>query len=193
MCSCTIVPLFAGIYKKGAGLGPALITFLFFAPTGSTSWRWSTPASSTDLAIARFLLSLTFGIGIGLIMALIFHADDVAHDLATDTPFSAQGAQMGRVPLVFLIVWIALLLAGTLKLGVLMGTHFYIDLPLGDAQAWQAVLDRLVPYDAAKGEEGVSVQGGTIVLCWSASASPRGGALKTFRTGPPRGPGRASE
>ncbi|HOT83230.1 MAG TPA: permease, partial [Candidatus Defluviicoccus seviourii] len=31
VCSCTIVPLFAGIHRKGAGLGPA-ITFLFFAP-----------------------------------------------------------------------------------------------------------------------------------------------------------------
>ncbi len=34
VCSCTIVPLFAGIYKKGAGLGPA-ITFLFFAPVAN--------------------------------------------------------------------------------------------------------------------------------------------------------------
>jgi uncharacterized protein len=34
VCSCTIVPLFAGIFKKGAGLGPA-ITFLFFAPAAN--------------------------------------------------------------------------------------------------------------------------------------------------------------
>ena len=34
VCSCTIQPLFAGIYKKGAGLGPA-ITFLFFAPAAN--------------------------------------------------------------------------------------------------------------------------------------------------------------
>src|SRR3989304_5921489 len=34
VCSCTIVPLFAGIYKKGGGLGPA-ITFLFFAPAAN--------------------------------------------------------------------------------------------------------------------------------------------------------------
>ncbi len=34
VCSCTIVPLFAGIHKKGAGLGPA-ITFLFFAPAAN--------------------------------------------------------------------------------------------------------------------------------------------------------------
>jgi len=31
VCSCTIMPLFAGMYKKGAGLGPA-ITFLFVGP-----------------------------------------------------------------------------------------------------------------------------------------------------------------
>ena len=30
VCSCTVIPLFAGIYKKGAGIGPA-ITFLFVA------------------------------------------------------------------------------------------------------------------------------------------------------------------
>jgi hypothetical protein len=34
VCSCTIVPLFAGNYKKGAGLGPP-ITFLFFAPAAN--------------------------------------------------------------------------------------------------------------------------------------------------------------
>jgi uncharacterized membrane protein YraQ (UPF0718 family) len=44
VCSCTIVPLFAGIYRKGAGLGPA-ITFLFLRPR-ATSWRWPTPAAS---------------------------------------------------------------------------------------------------------------------------------------------------
>ena len=34
VCSCTVQPLFAGIYRKGAGLGPA-ITFLFFAPAAN--------------------------------------------------------------------------------------------------------------------------------------------------------------
>jgi uncharacterized protein len=34
VCSCTIVPLFAGVYRKGAGIGPAM-TFLFFAPAGN--------------------------------------------------------------------------------------------------------------------------------------------------------------
>ncbi|AVR88031.1 permease [Thauera aromatica] len=163
VCSCTIVPLFAGIYKKGAGLGPA-ITFLFFAPAANIlALVYTGGIIGPDLALARFLLSLTFGIGIGLIMALIFHRDDAAHDRATDTAFGAQGAGMGRMALVFLFVWVALLLAGTLKLNVLTSTYLSFELPFADAQGWQAALDRLVPYDAARGEEGVSLQGVVLI------------------------------
>jgi uncharacterized membrane protein YraQ (UPF0718 family) len=163
VCSCTIVPLFAGIHRKGAGLGPA-ITFLFFAPAANIlALVYTGGIIGPDLAAARFILSLIFGIGIGLIMALIFREDDDAHDLATDSPFAARGGGMGRAPLFFLIVWVALLLAGTLKLEVLTTAYVHIDLPLADAVTWQGMLDRLVPYDAAKGEEGVSVQGATLI------------------------------
>src|SRR5512134_3431156 len=78
VCSCTIVPLFAGIYKKGAGLGPA-ITFLFFAPAGNVlALAYTGSILGAEFAFARFALCLLFGIGIGLIMALIFRADDAA-------------------------------------------------------------------------------------------------------------------
>lgn len=164
VCSCTIVPLFAGIYKKGAGLGPA-ITFLFFAPAANIlALVYTGGVIGADLAIARFLLSLTFGIGIGLIMALIFRTDDAAHDQATDIFAAQHETGMRRVSLVFLLVWVALLLAGTLKLSFLTGTHLQFELPLPGAQAWQQWLDRWVPYDAAKGEEGVSVQGSTLIV-----------------------------
>lgn len=184
VCSCTIVPLFAGIYKKGAGLGPA-ITFLFFAPAANIlALVYTGGIIGPDLAIARLLLSLTFGIGIGLIMALIFRADDAAHDLATDNAFAAQGAGMGRMALVFLFVWVALLLAGTLKLGVLTGTWLHIDLPLADAQGWQAALDRLVPYDAAKGEEGVSVQGVVLIALLGSIGFSAWLGLENIQDGP---------
>src|SRR5574339_626153 len=63
VCSCTIVPLFAGIYKTGAGLGPA-ITFLFFAPAANIlALAYTGVAIGPDLALARLLLSLVFGIG----------------------------------------------------------------------------------------------------------------------------------
>jgi uncharacterized membrane protein YraQ (UPF0718 family) len=160
VCSCTIVPLFAGIYRKGAGIGPA-ITFLFFAPAANIlALVYTGGVIGVDLALARFVLSLTFGIGIGLAMALLFRADDAAHDRATDDLFGAQaGAGMRPAALLFLLLWIALLLAGTLKLGVLTGTYAEFTLPWTGAEAWQAALDRLVPFDAGKGEEGVSLQG----------------------------------
>jgi len=164
VCSCTIVPLFAGIFRKGAGLGPA-ITFLFFAPAANIlALVYTGGVIGPDLAIARLILSLVFGIGIGLIMALIFRADDAANDRATDDLFAAQShGGMHRAAAVFLIAWIALLLIGTLKLGILTGVHFRLDLPLSGADAWQGFLDRLVPHDAAKGEEGVSLQGAVLI------------------------------
>jgi uncharacterized membrane protein YraQ (UPF0718 family) len=72
VCSCTIVPLFAGIFMKGAGIGPA-ITFLFFAPAGNIlALSYTGVALGADFAIARVILTLVFGIGIGLIMGVIF-------------------------------------------------------------------------------------------------------------------------
>src|SRR5512139_1943180 len=88
VCSCTIVPLFAGIYKKGAGIGPA-ITFLFFAPAGNIlALVYTGGVIGPDLAFARLFLSLAFGIGIGMIMALIFSREDVTHDETTSAMFA---------------------------------------------------------------------------------------------------------
>ena len=169
VCSCTIVPIFAGIYRKGAGLGPA-ITFLFFAPAANILALVYTGAIiGADFAFARFALSLVFGIGIGLIMAATFHADDADHDRATDALFAAQpvtGSVFGA--LAFLAVWVALLLAGTLKLGFLTDAHLEFVLSAPWAESMQATLDHLVPVDASKGEEGVSVHGAALVLLLAA-------------------------
>jgi uncharacterized membrane protein YraQ (UPF0718 family) len=165
VCSCTIVPLFAGIHRKGAGIGPAM-TFLFFAPAANIlALVYTGSIIGPDLAVARFLLSLAFGIGIGMIMAMLFHADDAAHDHATDLMFAGQDARgLSGAALAFMLVWVALLLAGTLKLGLLTGNWAEFRLPLSGAAEFQSLLDRLVPHDAARGEEGVSVQGAALIL-----------------------------
>ncbi|TAN53545.1 MAG: permease [Betaproteobacteria bacterium] len=169
VCSCTIVPIFAGIYRKGAGLGPA-ITFLFFAPAANILALVYTGAIiGPDFAFARFALSLAFGIGIGLIMAVMFNADDVDHDRATDALFAAQpvpGSLAGA--LAFLAVWVALLLAGTLKLGFLTDAHLEFVASAPWAESMQATLDGLVPGDVSKGVEGISVHGAALVLLLAA-------------------------
>jgi uncharacterized membrane protein YraQ (UPF0718 family) len=164
VCSCTIVPLFAGIYKKGAGLGPA-ITFLFFAPAANIlALVYTGGVIGADLAFARLFLSLAFGIGIGLIMALIFSRSDIAHDQATDALFAAQSKKgMRRAALAFLLILVVLLLSGTLKIGLLTNAYAQATLPVPGVDRFQDFLYRLVPYDAAKGEEGVTAQGAILI------------------------------
>jgi uncharacterized membrane protein YraQ (UPF0718 family) len=163
VCSCTIVPLFAGIYKKGAGLGPA-ITFLFFAPAGNIlALAYTGSILGAEFAIARFLLCLLFGIGIGLLMAVLFWRDDARHDAQTDALFAGQ-ASIGPAATGLLLSLVAVLIAGTLKSWPLTATAGTATLPLPWAEAWQATLFRWVPFDAAKGEEGVSLQGSLLIV-----------------------------
>jgi uncharacterized membrane protein YraQ (UPF0718 family) len=163
VCSCTIVPLFAGIHKKGAGLGPA-ITFLFFAPAGNIlALAYTGSILGAEFAFARFLLCLIFGIGIGLLMALLFRRDDASHDAQTDTLFADQ-ARIGPAAGGVLVALVAVLIAGTLKVAPLDATLATVHLPLSWAEPWQATLMRWVPFDAARGEEGVSVQGSLLIV-----------------------------
>lgn len=162
VCSCTIVPLFAGIYKKGAGIGPA-ITFLFFAPAANIlALIYTGGIIGTDLAFARLVLSLVFGIGIGMIMALLFRQEDAEHDKASEAMFSAQG-KMRRINLIFLLLLVALLLSGTLKVGLLTNTYATLTLPVRGMDQFQEFLYKLIPYDAARGEEGVTAQGAILI------------------------------
>jgi uncharacterized protein len=163
VCSCTIVPLFAGVHRKGAGIGPA-ITFLFFAPAGNIlALAYTGSVLGLEFAAARFLLSLVFGIGIGMLMALIFASDDAKHDAQTDTLFSEK-AVIGSAATGVLLALVALLIAGTLKVSALGSVLLHFTLPLSFAEAWQAQLFAWVPFDASKGEEGVSVQGSLLIL-----------------------------
>ena len=161
VCSCTVQPLFAGIYSKGAGLGPA-VTFLFFAPAANIlALSYTGVALGADFAIARVVLALSFGIGIGLLMALLFHRDDTAR---TDAIASfAAGAGISRQTLLFLAVLVALLIAGTLKVDWLAAPLFSTVLPWEGAAALQGLLDRLVPVNEIKGEEGLSLQGLSLI------------------------------
>lgn len=162
VCSCTIVPLFAGIYRKGAGLGPAM-TFLFFAPAGNImALAYTGSVLGAEFAVARIILALLFGIGIGLLMALGFRHDDAANDQQTSALFSSQ-ASMGRAELGLVISLVAVLLTGTAKLWPLTVELPSVHVPAFWAMPLSDALGRWVPFDASRGEEGVSVQGALLI------------------------------
>ena len=175
VCSCTIMPLFASIYKKGAGLGPA-ITFLFVGPAVNIlAISLTGVAIGMDIALARIVLSIVFGIGIGLLMAWFFRKDDAEHAATTGSVDAfAQGAVVPTRTWVFFALLLGILIAGTLPTGLL--TNTYASFTLGGSQtvlaasangatsmhwaaSFQAWLNRMVPPDKSLGIEGVSVQG----------------------------------
>lgn len=161
VCSCTIQPLFAGIYRKGAGLGPA-ITFLFFAPAANIlALSYTGVALGADIAIARIILALCFGIGIGMLMALIFHRGEETRT-AENALFSG-GASIPPKTLMFVSLLVALLIAGTLKIDLLTTPVFSAIVPWDGASSAQAMLNRWVPVNQLKGEEGLSLQGLTLI------------------------------
>ncbi|MCJ7580542.1 MAG: permease [Candidatus Aminicenantes bacterium] len=77
VCSCTVLPLFAGIYKMGAGLGPAT-TFLYSGPAINVlAIILTAKVLGTQLGIARALGAIIFSIVIGLLMHFIFRKEEV--------------------------------------------------------------------------------------------------------------------
>lgn len=65
---------------------------MFFAPAANIlALIYTGGIIGVDFASARFLLSLVFGISIGMIMALVFRNEDIEHDEATDALFSGKG------------------------------------------------------------------------------------------------------
>lgn len=72
VCSCTILPLFAGIWKKGAGLGIAT-TLLYAGPAFNIVTLILTGQRiGWEFSIVRFILSVIFAILVGLIMEAVF-------------------------------------------------------------------------------------------------------------------------
>ena len=78
VCSCTVLPLFAGIYKRGAGLGPA-IAFLYSGPAINVlAIIFTARILGWQLGFARAIGAVTFSVAIGLLMHLMFLKEERA-------------------------------------------------------------------------------------------------------------------
>jgi len=78
VCSCTVLPLFAGIWKRGAGLGPA-IAFLYSGPAINVlAIVLTARILGPEIGLARAVGAVVFSIVIGLIMHLLFRKEEQA-------------------------------------------------------------------------------------------------------------------
>jgi uncharacterized membrane protein YraQ (UPF0718 family) len=95
VCSCTVLPLFKGIYKKGAGLGPAL-SFLYSGPAiNILAIVLSYKVFGWKLGMTRMVASVVFAFIIGLIMQLLFRREDEKR-LADERLFQKMGGPDAR-------------------------------------------------------------------------------------------------
>jgi len=78
VCSCTVLPLFAGIYRMGAGLGPAT-AFLYSGPAINVlAIALTARVLGVKLGVARAVGAVVFSVVIGLLMHLIFRKEEAA-------------------------------------------------------------------------------------------------------------------
>jgi uncharacterized membrane protein YraQ (UPF0718 family) len=78
VCSCTVLPLFAGIYTRGAGIGPAT-AFLYSGPAINVlAIVLTARILGWELGLARAIGAIVFAVITGLLMAFIFRKDDAA-------------------------------------------------------------------------------------------------------------------
>jgi uncharacterized membrane protein YraQ (UPF0718 family) len=119
VCSCTVLPLFAGIRKSGAGIGPA-IAFLYTAPaTNILAIVYTASLIGIDFALARIILSISFALIIGMSMAALF-SDKQLENEADDPPAQAfamnEESKVSNWLWIFFAILVAILLWGASSL-----------------------------------------------------------------------------
>ena len=122
VCSCTVLPLFAGIRQRGGGLGPA-VAFLYTAPaTNILAIIYTGSLIGADLALARIILSVSFASIIGMILTATFKGEEKKILSNVPNPAISQTLTDGSEKvksyrfLVFFLILVAILLFGASSL-----------------------------------------------------------------------------
>jgi len=109
VCSCTVLPLFGGIYKRGAGLGPA-IAFLYSGPAiNILAIVLTARVLGWELGLARVLGAVLFALVIGLLMAFIFRQEE-SERLENARKLAAELEEEKRTPLQTLLYFAVMIL-----------------------------------------------------------------------------------
>ena len=123
VCSCTVLPLFGGIYKRGAGLGPA-IAFLYSGPAINVlAIVYTARLLGYDIGIARAVGAIVFSVVIGLIMAAIFQrgAAQALEDEAFDALETESDGKPSWKQLSYFAVLVGILIFGASQQWIMAG------------------------------------------------------------------------
>ena len=127
VCSCTVLPLFGGIYRRGAGLGPAM-AFLYSGPAiNIMAIVVTAKVLGAEIGIARGVGAIVFAVVIGLLMHLIYRREE-----GDRAKTSARGFEAGddEKPVSITVMFFALMI------GVLVFANWAA---VDGSPAWMAV------------------------------------------------------
>ncbi len=114
VCSCTVLPLFTGIYKRGAGIGPA-VAFLYSGPAiNILAIILTARVLGWELGLARAMGAVIFAVLIGLLMAVFYREED--RERLKSTLQTGEEPESGRQPwqnIIFFAFLVALLVFAT--------------------------------------------------------------------------------
>jgi uncharacterized membrane protein YraQ (UPF0718 family) len=126
VCSCTVLPLFSGIYQRGAGIGPAT-AFLYSGPAiNILAIVYSARLLGMDLGVGRAVGAITFSIIIGLIMALLFRKEEKEKSAQGLTLGISEGGKKGYVLLIYFASLVGILIFASQKNWILTGISFVV-------------------------------------------------------------------
>ena len=122
VCSCTVLPLFGSIYKRGAGIGPA-VAFLYSGPAINVlAIVYTARILGFDLGLARAIGAVAFAAEIGLIMALIYRKEESLKDSsAFDALMTDPQSKKWWQQIVFFAVLICILIFAASKNWIVTG------------------------------------------------------------------------
>lgn len=109
VCSCTVLPLFGGLYRRGAGLGPA-IAFLYSGPAiNILAIVLTAKVLGYELGLARAIGAVVFSILIGVAMAMLYRREERERRAAADgaglvLPDDGHAFRPGAVMLLFALM-----------------------------------------------------------------------------------------
>jgi uncharacterized membrane protein YraQ (UPF0718 family) len=124
-CSCTVIPLFAGIYRRGAGIGPAT-AFLYSGPAiNILAIVFTARVLGIEVGVARAVLAISMAVVIGLVMAFLYQKEDSNPQPQSKMYSESEDREYKKwlffVDLVLILVIGASPLRGVVKWPVVMG------------------------------------------------------------------------
>jgi len=126
VCSCTVLPLFGGIYKRGAGLGAA-IAFLYSGPAiNIMAVVVTAKVLGAEIGIARAIGAIVFALVIGTIMHLIYRDEEAQRTVINKRGF---GGEESDKPMAVIVAFFSLM----------VGVLVFANWAAADSETWMKI------------------------------------------------------